>query len=209
MIKILKKLIKMHNSGLKEDLSRLQNKEIDKFKDSTETFKKLKKDHDDIFAVLISYLNTNDSFQPSGLEENIIIQKFVYSFLFHMVNKNKEFKKQIEEEFNLLKLLDIKSIKIKEFIEKKILKPEDPTKQVANTDIYLKMINKFLSLVKEIIGTDLGMRTKIKVNCNNIYFLIILINDWSSSNDFVLQLYENASIIFKELNNYEVLQSGE
>ena len=114
-----------------------------------------------------------------------------------MIHKNQDFKNKIESEFNLLKLLDNKSIKIKEIIEKKI---DIKNNIISNPGFYIKMIKKFLKLVKEMIGKDLEMLNKVKLNCNNIYSLIILIIE-NRKNDFVKSFDESALIIFNQLRS--------
>jgi len=193
----LKILVNIQNSGLKENLTKLHIMSFEQSKSNSVLFEKIKKDNWDFFAVLINYINSNVSVQPLGLEDNIIVQKYVYNFLWHMIHKNQDFKNKIESEFNLLKLLDNKSIKIKEIIEKKI---DIKNNIISNPGFYIKMIKKFLKLVKEMIGKDLEMLNKVKLNCNNIYSLIILIIE-NRKNDFVKSFDESALIIFNQLRS--------
>ena len=126
----------MPNSKIKEQISNKKNRIFVKF--------------------LFNYIQGNHYRGPKDLEESILLQEKIFILLRQLIKRNVELKNYISKGLNFIKIMEIKSMDIRDFLEYIFLKYSEAQKKYGNIiDNTLKMVIEMLDFMQDFIGNDL------------------------------------------------------
>jgi hypothetical protein len=149
-------LLSMPNSGVKETLCHEKNRKFVKY--------------------LFNYLQDTSYTLPKEVEQTLLAQQKIFEILEILVNKNTEFRRYLEDQFKILRLIDSKCEEYILTIQYYIGQSKNPNSNILdNAEAYLNLIQSIVKFLKKFISNDLQIVKNIRLYCVNLVNLLSLI----------------------------------
>ena len=128
--------IAVPNSQIKERISHKKNRIFVKF--------------------LLNYIQGNQYRGPKDLEESILVQEKIFIILRKLIKRNFELKVYISKSLNFIKIIEIKSMELRDFLEYIFFNISFAQKKYGNiVENTLKMVKEMLEFMMDFLGNDI------------------------------------------------------
>ena len=109
-----------------------------------------------ILKYLFNYIQGNQYRGPKDLEESIPLEEKIFIFLRLLIKRNGELKDYISKSLNFLKIMEIKAMDLRNFLEYIFLYFSEAQKKYGNIIINtLKMVKEMLEFMLDFLGNDI------------------------------------------------------
>jgi hypothetical protein len=174
-------LLSMPNSGVKETFCQEKNRKYVKY--------------------LFSYLQDTGFTLPKDVEQTLLVQQKIFEILEFLVNKNTEFRRYLEDQYKILRLIDSKCEDYILTILYYMGMSKNPNSNILdNAEAYLNLIQSIIKFLKKFISNDLQIVKNIRLYCVNLVNLLSLIYE-NQKSESLKQITNSSGNLFEILFN--------